>query len=48
MRTRKHVAGSRDSSARLKSHVSTIARLDRGPEVFPKLSDKVTGGVQPW
>ena len=48
MRTRKHIADSRDTSARLKSRVSAIAPMDRGPEVFARLSDIATGGVQPW
>jgi hypothetical protein len=48
MRTRKHVAVSSGTSARLKSWESAIALMDRGPEVFAKLSDRVTGGVQSW
>lgn len=48
MSTRKHVAVSRGASARLKSRVPTITLMGRGVEVFAKLSDRVTGGVQPW
>lgn len=45
MKTRKHVAVSRNTSARLKSRLSTFPVMDRGREVFAKLSNRVTGGV---